>query len=258
MNEAGKRIAIVTGGSRGIGASIARGLGRRELSVVVGARDAALGEQVAQKSQGTFRRLDLADPASIDAFAAAVVGVDVLVNNAGASFDGFDADVAKRTLQVNVRGAMRLTDRLLPKMRAGARVVMVSSGMGELSCLSPELQQAFLDPSLDRAGLEALMDRFVADVRAGQHGERGWPSNAYRVSKVALNAYVRILARDLADDPRRILVNAACPGWVRTEMGGESAPRSPAEGAKTPLWLATLPDDGPQGGFFRDERAIPW
>lgn len=73
-----------------------------------------------------------------------------------------------------------------------------------------------------------------------------------------MNTYVRILARELAADPRRILVNAACPGWVRTRMGGKSAPRSPEEGAKTPIFLALLPEGGPSGGFFRDERPVPF
>jgi carbonyl reductase 1 len=78
------------------------------------------------------------------------------------------------------------------------------------------------------------------------------------VSKVGLNALVRVIARELAGDPRRILVNAADPGWVRTRMGGASAPRSVEEGARTPVWLARLPEGGPSGGFFRNERPVPW
>jgi carbonyl reductase 1 len=144
-------------------------------------------------------------------------------------------------------------------MRANGRIVMVSSGMGEVSCLGAALREEVMRPTLDRAALVAFTDRFVADVAAGTHAKHGWPSNAYRVSKVAMNAYVRILARDLASDPRRILVNAACPGWVRTDMGGSSAPRSPAEGAKTPVFLATLPEgDARSGGFYRDEQLIAW
>ena len=101
------------------------------------------------------------------------------------------------------------------------------------------------------------MESFVLDVGTGEHEAHGWPSNAYGVSKVALNALVRVLDRELASDPRRIAVNAVDPGWVRTRMGGASAPRSLEEGARTVVWLALLPDP-PKGGLFRDERAIPW
>lgn len=129
--------------------------------------------------------------------------------------------------------------------------------MGDVSSLGAALRQEVMNPSLDRAGLVAFTDRFVAEVAKGTHTKSGWPSNAYRVSKIAMNAYVRILARELVDDPRHILVNAACPGWVRTAMGGPSAPRSPEEGAETPAWLALLPPgDRRTGGIYRDEKPI--
>src|SRR5262249_39554017 len=150
-------------------------------------------------------------------------GLDVLVNNAGVSLDGFDARVARRTIDINFKGTVRTTESLLPLFRRQGRIVMVSSGMGELSCLGKELRARFGDPALGREELMVLVDRFVDEVAAGTHAKSGWPSNAYRVSKVAMNAYVRILARELTNDPRRIKVNAACPGWVRTRMGGTSA-----------------------------------
>jgi carbonyl reductase 1 len=100
------------------------------------------------------------------------------------------------------------------------------------------------------------MREFVADVQAGRHRERGWPSSAYSVSKIGLTRITQILAPSLAE--RGILCNAACPGWVRTDMGGRSAPRSPAQGADTPLWLALLDADGPTGGLFRDRGPASW
>jgi carbonyl reductase 1 len=203
--------------------------------------------------------LDVTSKAHIDALEERVRnGLDILVNNAGASFDGFNADVAQRTLDVNFFGPLNVTDALLPRLRANATIVMVSSGMGELSHVAPQLRERFDSPTLDRATLVELMQSFVRDVAAGAHEKNGWPSNAYSASKVGLNALTRVLARELASDPRGILVNAACPGWVRTRMGGASAPRTPEQGARTPVWLALLPKDGPSGGFFRDERAIPW
>jgi NAD(P)-dependent dehydrogenase (short-subunit alcohol dehydrogenase family) len=206
----------------------------------------------------TFR-LDVTDAGSVAALAASLTGgVDILVNNAGVSLHGFDSEVVRQTLAVNFYGAMNVTDRMLPLVRPHGRIVMVSSGMGELSAFSPDLRARFESPSLTRAELVALVQSFARDVAEGAHAARGWPSSAYRVSKAALNALTRILARELADDPRRILVNAVCPGWVRTSMGGPSAPRSVEQGARTPVWAALLPDSGPSGGFFRDERPIPW
>jgi NAD(P)-dependent dehydrogenase (short-subunit alcohol dehydrogenase family) len=255
-------VALVTGATRGIGEAIAHELARRELEIIVSGRDAHLGEKVARDLGGgaSFHALDVTDPKSIESVAKRLEGgLDILVNNAGASFDGFDAAVARRTLDVNFVGMMHLTDRLLPLLRPNARIVMVSSGMGSVSSLGPELRSLVMSPTLDRAGLVAFVDRFVADVAAGRHAQSGWPSNAYRVSKIAMNAYVRILARELGGDARAILVNAACPGWVRTAMGGSSAPRSPKEGAKTPAWLALLPPgDARTGGFYRDEQPAEW
>jgi NAD(P)-dependent dehydrogenase (short-subunit alcohol dehydrogenase family) len=244
------RIAVVTGANRGIGEEIARELAARGLRVVATSRTPRPGHET----------LDVEDRASIDTFASAHVkaGVDVLVNNAGASFGGFDASVAARTLAVNFFGAMHLTDALLPSMRPGGRVVMVSSGMGKLSQLAPALRARFEDPALTRAGLIELLQSFVREVGAGTHARHGWPSNAYGVSKVGMNALVRVMARELEGDPRAILVNSADPGWVRTRMGGKSAPLSVEDGAKTPVFLALLPAGGPTGGFFAHERPTPF
>jgi NAD(P)-dependent dehydrogenase (short-subunit alcohol dehydrogenase family) len=245
------RVAIVTGANRGIGAAIASQLAEQGLRVIATSREARDG----------FATLDVTRRDQVEELAARVAesgGIDVLVNNAGTSLDGFDAEVARRTVDANFFGAMHVTDAILPSMRSHGRIVMVSSGMGELSHVHGKVRTAFEDAALSRSSLIALMESFVADVAGGHHEERGWPSSAYSVSKVGMNALVRVLARELADDPRRILVNAACPGWVRTRMGGAAAPRSVELGARTPVWLALLPDGGPTGGFFRDERPIPW
>jgi carbonyl reductase 1 len=254
-----RRVAVVTGANRGIGLEIARRLAAARLDVVATSRDPKQGNEAAAEAGARYASLDVTDAASIEALAASLRGgLDVLVNNAGISMQGFDASVARGTLAVNFFGAMSVTDRLLPLVRAGGRIVMVSSGMGELSCVSEALRKKFLDPRLTRAELVSLIESFVRDVAAGTHAQSGWPSSAYRVSKVGLNALTRILARELEADPRHILVNAACPGWVRTSMGGPAAPRSAQKGAETPAWLALLPDGGPSGRFFRDEREIAW
>jgi len=245
----GAQVAVVTGANRGIGEAIAHDLGSRGLRVIATSREPRAG----------FETLDVTRAEQIDALAQKLKsdrsGLDVLVNNAGASFDGFDAGVARRTLDVNFFGAMHVTDALLPLMHAHARIVMVSSGMGSLSGSRGEVRTRFEDARLTRAQLVELMETFVRDVAAGVHAQRGWPSNAYSVSKMGMNALVRVLARELTDDPRHILVNSADPGWVRTRMGGRSAPGSVEEGARTPVWLALLPPDGPTGGVFRGQRA---
>jgi NAD(P)-dependent dehydrogenase (short-subunit alcohol dehydrogenase family) len=258
-------LAVVTGGSRGIGFEVCRQLARRGHRVLLTARQLPAAQEAARRLvseelgvQG--RALDVSSPDSIARFADDLLGqgeaVNVLVNNAGVSLHGFDAEVAARTLAVNYFGAAQLTDGVLPLVARGGRVVMVSSGMGELSAYGPDLRARFLAPDLDRAALDALVEEFIEDVRRGEHARKGWPSNAYRVSKAALNALVRLMAPALAQ--RGIAINAICPGWVRTAMGGPGAPRTPEQGAAGIVWAATLPPGGPSGGFFRDSRPISW
>jgi len=181
--------------------------------------------------------------------------IDVLVNNAGIAMDGFNAEVARRTIDANFLGALRVTEALLPMILSGGTIVMVSSGMGELSGVDDRLRARFTDPKLTRDALVALVREFVDDVAAGRHRERGWPSSGYRVSKIALNALVRVWAPELA--ARKIIINAVCPGWVRTDMGGRGASRSVEKGAGSIVWAATRTHE-PTGGFFRDGRRIDW
>jgi NAD(P)-dependent dehydrogenase (short-subunit alcohol dehydrogenase family) len=231
-----QRIALVSGANRGIGLEIVRQLAAKNVTVVLTSRNPSAGEAAAQKLSANGLavlawQLDVTDPASVqrlaDGMEAEFGRLDILVNNAGIYLDqgqhGFDAnlDVVRTMLETNLFGAWQLCKAFIPLMRRGGygRIVNVSSGMGQLQ-----------------------------DMEGG--------SPAYRVSKTSLNALTCILADELRD--AGILVNAACPGWVRTEMGGREAPRSVEQGADTPVWLATLPDDGPTGGFFRDRQPIPW
>ncbi len=257
------RTALVTGASRGLGLETCRQLAERGFRVILTSRSRR-GEAAARKLGEDGRdvrwaELDVADPASISGLAERLTHdettVDVLVNNAGISMSGFDGRVARGTLEVNFFGPLRVTGALLPRIPDGGNIVMVSSGMGDLSVYPPALRDRFLNPTLTRDGLVELMESFIQSVEAGRHADAGWPSSAYRVSKAGLNALTRILARDLGD--RHIRVNAVCPGWVRTDMGGRGATRPVEVGAASILWAAAS-DEGPTGGFFRDGKPISW
>ena len=228
--------ALITGANRGIGFEIARQLAGRGMHVVLGARGHAEGEQAAariQKEGGTASvlQMDVRDSASIhtaaQAFARTADRVDILVNNAGiypdkdVSILTVSREQLTTTFQTNTVGPLIVTQAFLPllKQAGHARVINVSSGYGQLGDLSPEV-----------------------------------PS--YCLSKLALNGVTIMLAKALQGD--HIAVNSMCPGWVRTEMGGPTAPRSVAEGADTAVWLATEAPQEFTGKFFRDRQEIPW
>jgi NAD(P)-dependent dehydrogenase (short-subunit alcohol dehydrogenase family) len=230
------RISIVTGGNRGIGLEICRQLAELGIKVILTARSSAAGEAVTAELQDQgldiiFHPLDVTDGDSIAQLAHTLNQdggrLDILVNNAGIYLDRgiapleVELDLMRRTMETNVFGPLRLSQMVIPLMRQNryGRIVNISSQMASLT-------------------------------------EMGGRALAYRTSKTALNAVTRILATEVHSD--NILVNAVDPGWVRSDMGGRAAPRSLAEGADTATWLATLPDDGPTGGYFRDRQTRPW
>jgi NAD(P)-dependent dehydrogenase (short-subunit alcohol dehydrogenase family) len=223
-------VSLVTGGNRGIGSEVCRQLAARGHTVVLTARRAEDAAAAAAAAGATPLRLDVTDPASVSEAVTAVTDrygkLDVLVNNAAITYDTWqraitaDLGIVRQAAETNLYGPWLMVERFLPLLRASGhpRIVNVSSEAGSL---------------------------------AGMGG--GTP--AYAVSKAALNALTRILAAELRAE--RILVNAVCPGWVATDMGGPGG-RPVAEGAAGVVWAATLPDSGPTGGFFRDGRPLPW
>ena len=231
------RVAVVTGANRGIGFEICRQLARAGLTVVLTSRGAAKGRSAVRtlREEGLqvdHHVLDVTSPVGIKALAADLAKrygrVDVLVNNAGVLIDPHGSRIADsrpqtyhETLETNLLGPLLVIQALLPliKKSGHGRIVNISSGLGRLATM---------------------------DVG----------SPAYRISKAALNALTAMLAAEVQGSG--ILVNAACPGWVRTSMGGPNAPFSAEEGADTAVWLATLPDDGPNGGLFKARKPISW
>lgn len=232
-----QRVAVVTGANRGIGFEIARQLAKQGLTVVLTSRDEQLGQEVVAKLQHEklnvrYHVLDVANPQSIKQLAKFVDEqfhrCDVLINNAGifpdkdgSSFFNSNIEIIREAMETNVYGPVLLCQAFVPLMKKNryGRIVNMSSGMGQLT-----------------------------DMNGGSPG--------YRISKTSINAVTRILNDELLGE--NILVNSMCPGWVKTRMGGAGATRSTEQGADTAVWLATLPDDGPRGGFFRDRKAFAW
>lgn len=231
-----QRIALVTGGNRGIGFEISRQLASLGIRVVLGSRDpgkglTAAGKLIAESLRVEARELDVSDEESIRECMRWVrrdLGrLDILVNNAGIMVEEGDANpehevqIIRDTMQTNCYGPLLLSRLATPimKSRRYGRIVNLSSGMGSL-----------------------------AEMGAGYI--------AYRMSKAGINVVTRVLAAETQG--MGILINSVDPGWVQTGMGGRAARRSVEKGAETPVWLATLPESGPTGGFFRDRKAIAW
>ena len=231
-----QRIALVTGGNRGIGFEICRQLAKLGIRVLLGSRDAAkgvvaAGELVAMRLPVEARELDVASDESIHEcmnwIGHDLGRLDILVNNAGIMIEDEDADaeqeiqIVRDTMQTNVYGPLLLSRLAIPimKSRRYGRIVNLSSTMGSLTEMGPG---------------------YIA----------------YRMSKAGINVVTRVLAAETQG--MGILVNSVDPGWVKTEMGGRGANRTVYKGAETPVWLATVPAGGPTGGFFHDRKTIPW
>lgn len=219
-------VALVSGASRGIGAEIARQLASDHGFVVfAGARD----PDDVEEAEGIVPvELDVTDQGDVEAVQEQIGSdpghLDALINNAGVYGDpvgvvDYDLDRAHEVFEVNTFGPWRLCQAFVPLLQRSSQPRIVNVSSG-----------------------------------AGQLSDMNGGRAAYRLSKAALNA----LTRTLASDEPGIKVNSMCPGWVRTDMGGSSATRSVEEGADTAVWLATLPDEGPTGGFFRNREPIPW
>ncbi|NXU12608.1 CBR1 reductase, partial [Pardalotus punctatus] len=272
------QVAVVTGSNKGIGLAIVRALCKQfQGDVYLTARDPGRGQAAVAQLQDEglrplFHQLDIDDLQSIralrDFLKEKYGGLDVLVNNAGIAFKVNDttpfAIQAEVTLKTNFFGTKNVCTELLPLIKPYGRVVNVSSMVSSsaLGRCSQELQKKFRSDTITEDELVQLMNKFVEDTKNNVHEKEGWPNTAYGVSKIGVTVLSRIQAR-LLNEKRKgdhILLNACCPGWVRTDMAGPQATKSPDEGAETPVYLALLPSnaDAPHGQFVSNKTVKTW
>ncbi|PLB41290.1 NAD(P)-binding protein [Aspergillus candidus] len=257
-------VAIVTGANRGIGHAICAALFRDfkgPLIVYTTSRTGAVidwtGTSIPPTVQVRPAQLCITDQASIAALRTRISsehgGCDVLINNAGILYfrEDITAEQRKETLDVNYRGTLDVCQAFLPIMRKGGRIVNISSQTGQLEYFHPRLQARFLTPDLTLRELDALIDEYSKSADQKTATMSGWPALAYSVSKAAINAGTRILARD---NPN-LLINCCCPGWVSTTLGTQAGqpPKSVEEGAKIPLRLAVGDIEQVSGRYWADD-----
>ena len=287
------RTAFITGANKGIGYHIAAGLvACGNWHVILGCRNEALGTAAADAmrklpapagttaSRVSLIALDQVVPSSIQAASTAVqtlIGagsaLDTLVLNAAIAYPGQCSvpfgEQARNTFACNYTGTLQFLQHFLPLVKPhGGRVIFVSSRMGLLNTASAELQRLLQDDTLSLERVDQLAAEFVSLAALGDHKTRGWPDSAYGTSKILLNAAIRVLARRLRSDGGSathagggLFVASMCPGWCRTDLGTNEAPRSAEEGADTVIWLATAASEaslGPSGAFFAERHQISY
>lgn len=270
-----KKVALVTGGNRGLGFETSRQLGKRGYHVVLTSRDERKGAEAATKLRDeglavSHLGLDVTREESVSAAVARVRQefgrIDALVNNAGILIDAIDAPDARDATPADAAADAESTthyagDADVPGTSALRFPVQKIRETLETNLFGAyRMCQAFAPLLLETAGKPDGFPRIVnLSSGMGQLSEMNGGYPAYRISKTALNAVTRIFSEELGErSHRRVLVNSVCPGWVKTDMGGAEAELTPAEGADTITWAATLPEDGPTGGFFRDRERIEW
>ncbi|KAJ1418428.1 Short-chain dehydrogenase/reductase SDR [Sesbania bispinosa] len=274
-------VAVVTGGNRGIGFEICRQLATHGLTVILTSRDASAGvESIKVLQEGgldvVYHQLDIVDNSSIKQFVDWLQenygGLDILVNNAGVNFNlGSDNSVenACKVIETNYYGTKSMTEAIIPLMKpslVGARIVNVSSRLGRLNGRRNRISNVALREQLSNVESlsEELIGRtvstFLQQVEDGAWTSGGWPQiyTDYSVSKLAVNAYTRLMARKLSERPegQKIYINCYCPGWVKTALTGYAGNNTVEEGADTGVWLALLSDQTIMGIFFAERREI--
>jgi len=267
------KVAVVTGSNKGIGFATVRALCKQfDGDVYLTSRNVERGLEAVKELEKEglkpkLHQLDISDKSSIEKLRDDMVseygGIDVLVNNAGIAFFSGNVPFEQQvndTLKVNYYSARQICDLILPHIKSGGRVVNVSSlaTRTTLKKLEPKVRDVFWSDSITMEKLDAMMDDFVAHAKVGDHQDCGYTNSAYGMSKLGFTVMSKILARNLKEQGRNILLNICCPGWVRTDLGGGSASKSPDEGADTSVYLALIPqgESEPHGKFFEERKII--
>ncbi|WJX47863.1 alcohol dehydrogenase [Trifolium repens] len=274
-------IAVVTGGNRGIGFEISRQLADHGVTVILTSRDESVGvESIKVLQEGGLdvhcHQLDILDSSSITEFSEWLKenygGINILVNNAGVNFNfGSDNSVenAHKVIETNYYGTKRMIEAMIPLMKvspAGGRIVNVSSRLGRLNgkrnrLENDDLREQLSDvENLTEELIDGAVNAFLQQVDDGTWKSGGWPATFtdYSVSKLAVNAYTRLMAKKLSDRPdgEKIFINCYCPGWVKTALTGYAGSVSVEEGADTGVWLSLIPEEAITGMFFAERREI--
>jgi NAD(P)-dependent dehydrogenase (short-subunit alcohol dehydrogenase family) len=262
------RVVLITGANKGLGFGMVKNLAENhpELKIILSARDESKGNQAISQlgnlsKNVDFVQLDADKDESVKKAADWVKqkygGLDILINNAGVAIKGdeFNEEIARWTISTNYNGTVRVTEAFLPLIKPNGSIMNVSSRAGRLAYLSNDsLKARFLDPKLTTKELDGLVEEFYSDVRDGSFSKKGWPESTYTVSKIAMSMYTRILARDHPE----LKVNACCPGWCRTDMGGSGADLSLEEGIVTLVHVALLQDPTKTGKFWYEMKEHDW
>ncbi|KAK6173715.1 hypothetical protein SNE40_017121 [Patella caerulea] len=268
---AAKRVAVVTGGNKGVGFGIVRALCKQfQGDVILTARNVDLGKKAvsdlnAENLKPEFHQLDICDMSSIETLKqylqSTYGGLDLLVNNAGIAYKAAStapfSEQAEVTVRTNFTATLDVSNVLFPLLRPHSRVVHVSSMVSQWTgkkC-SDALKARFLDPALTIDELKQIMQNFVDAAKAGKVSESGFPESAYGMSKVGVTVMAFIQQREL-DSKDDIVVNACCPGYVDTDMTSHKGTKTIDQGAETPVLCALLPEGTDIRGKFLSEKAV--
>jgi len=263
---AGKRIALITGANKGIGYGIVSKLAEQpDLYIILACRDKKLGEEAIEslkrqnKHNVTLLLMDVSDKESVLQASAVVKKqfgtIHILVNNAAIYIRNGDYPTALQTIRTNYYGVLYVSEAFFPLLNKGARVVQITSTLGTraFEAMNIQLKHRLVHPDLTIPQLTSLVEEYLSDMKNGNSVAKGWPANdAYGHSKAFVNALTVIQNRN--NKTEGVLINSCCPGWVKTDLGGESAMLTISQGIETPVLLSLLPDNSPSGKFWKNGK----